>query len=243
MNGDLRNVLLQQVFQAIIPIRMLKKTPVSTVFFVLLLLATVGCAGKKLSPSPALFEVSENAARLFDGASFDGWEKGNEFFRVEDESIVGGSLENPIPQNEFLCTERQYSNFRLKLETRLLGDQTNAGIQFHSERIPDDNEVIGYQADIGAGYWGGLYDESRRNRLMAAADDQLIEEILNVGDWNVYELEADGPDIRIAINGRQTISYREGDPDIPLEGHICLQIHSGPPGEVWYKSILIDETR
>ncbi|MFK7846831.1 MAG: DUF1080 domain-containing protein [Rhodothermales bacterium] len=181
------------------------------------------------------------AISLFDGTSFEGWEGANEFFRIEDEAIVAGSIHRIIPQNEFVCTINRFSNFRLKLETRLVGEKTNAGIQFHTERIPNDNEVIGFQADIGEGYWGGLYDESRRNKMLASADSALIREIIKKEEWNVYELEAIGANIRISINDRQTIAYTEQDPDIPLEGHICLQIHSGPPGEQWYKSISLED--
>ncbi|MEJ7708941.1 MAG: hypothetical protein WKF84_03590 [Pyrinomonadaceae bacterium] len=37
-------------------------------------------------------------------------------------------------------------------------------MQFRSQRIPNNHEVIGYQADLGDGWWGSLYDESRRNK-------------------------------------------------------------------------------
>ncbi len=214
-----------------------------TFFLCLVLsLAFSGCTPSEKSGTDALPDASAETASnmLFDGASFDGWEGVNAFFRVEDGAIVAGSMERAIPQNEFLCTVERFSDFKLVLETRLVGDQTNAGIQFHTERIPDDNEVIGYQADIGEGYWGGIYDESRRNRMLVEADAALIREILKPGDWNTYLLEAKGPNFRIAINGTQTVAYAEEDPDIPLEGHICLQIHSGPPGEQWYRSIALE---
>lgn len=177
---------------------------------------------------------------LFDAQSFEGWEGVNAFFRIEAGAIVAGTTQAEIPQNEFLCTVDRFDNFRLTLETKLVGAQTNAGIQFHTERIPDDNEVVGYQADIGEGYWGGIYDESRRNRMLVEADGALIRQILKPEDWNTYLLEANGPNFRIEINGTQTVAYTEEDPDIPLEGHICLQIHSGPPGEQWYRSIALE---
>ncbi|MEM8486150.1 MAG: DUF1080 domain-containing protein [Bacteroidota bacterium] len=202
----------------------------------------VGCApAKKANPeSLPEAEAAGDMRMLFDGQSFEGWEGVNAFFRIENEAIVAGTTTQPIPQNEFLCSIDRFSDFRLELETRLVGDETNAGIQFHTERIPGDNEVIGYQADIGAGYWGGIYDESRRNKMLVTADEALIDEILKPGAWNTYLLEAKGPNFRIAINGVQTVAYTEEDPDIPLEGHICLQIHSGPPGEQWYKSIALE---
>ncbi len=201
----------------------------------------MGCQQTSDTPVLQTEEESGIASPIFDGNSFDGWEGVNEFFRIENGAIVAGSLEKPVPQNEFLCTVKRFNNFRLKLETKLVGEDTNAGIQFHTERIPDDNEVIGYQADIGPGYWGGIYDESRRNRMLVTADTEQIDRILKLNDWNIYELDAIGPNFRIAINGEQTVSYTEEDPNIPLEGHICLQIHSGPPGEQWYKSIVLEE--
>ena len=42
-------------------------------------------------------------------------------------------------------------------------------MQFRTKRIPKHHEVIGYQADIGQGYWGALYDESRRNKVLGQA--------------------------------------------------------------------------
>ena len=42
-------------------------------------------------------------------------------FRVEDEAIVGGSLKRPVPRNEFLCLKREYRDFELRLQFKLLG--------------------------------------------------------------------------------------------------------------------------
>ncbi len=202
----------------------------------------VGCQAESSLPVAKASTITQDPVKLFDGTSFEGWDGVNEFFRIEDEAIVAGSMLKPIPHNEFLCTVERFSNFRLTLEIMLLGGKaTNSGIQFHTERIPNSKEVIGYQADIGEGYWGGLYDESRRNKMLATADPDLIDRVIKEEAWNNYVLETNGPNVRIAINGEQTISYVEEDPDIPLEGHICLQIHSGPPGELWFKKIMLEK--
>lgn len=177
---------------------------------------------------------------LFDGQSFDGWEGNLDMFRIEEGAIAAGSLDERIPQNEFLCTEAEFDDFELRAEFRLLGGESaNAGIQFRSQRIPDHHEVIGYQADMGDGWWGALYDESRRNRILAVPDSAGIEEVLNRGDWNEYVIRAEGRRIRLAINGYQTIDYTEPDEEIPQLGKICLQIHSGPPAEARYRNISI----
>ena len=85
---------------------------------------------------------------LFDGTTLDGWEGDLDMFRVEAGAIVGGTLAEPIEQNSNLCTIRSFDDFELSLDARIEGSQ-NAGVFFRSERIPDSNEVGGYQADMG----------------------------------------------------------------------------------------------
>jgi hypothetical protein len=178
---------------------------------------------------------------LFDGKTFKGWEGNRDVFRIEDGAIVGGSLERPTAHNDFLCTEKKYGDFELHLKFKLVGKETNAGVQFRSKRIPDNFEVYGYQADLGQGYWGCLYDESRRRRVLAAADAQELDKVLKRDDWNEYVIRAQGKHIGLWINGHQTVDYTEKEPDIAETGIIGLQIHGGPPGEAWYKEITIKE--
>ena len=97
---------------------------------------------------------------IFDGKTLTGWEGNMDMFRIEQGSIVAGSLENNIPQNEFLCTQKPYGDFDLQLQFKILGKGANAGVQIRSKRVPNHHEVSGYQADLGAGYWGCLYDET-----------------------------------------------------------------------------------
>src|SRR5690606_13763684 len=100
---------------------------------------------------------------------------------------------------------------------------------------------IGYQADLGAGYWGGLYDESRRNVLLALPDQDDIAAILKVGDWNEYEIRAEGRRIRLTLNGHQTVDYTEPDQSLPQTGLIGLQIHGDGKALVRYRNIRIEE--
>jgi hypothetical protein len=186
-------------------------------------------------------ETRADTVWLFDGESFEGWNGANAFFAIEDAAIVAGALDRPVPQNEFLCTDARYDHFRLHLQTRLVGEDSNAGIQFRTERIPDSNEVIGYQADMGIGWWGSLYDEMRRKRLLATADPETVEKALDVEGWNDYLIEAQGPHIRLWLNGTQTVDYTETDSTVVEDGHICVQIHSGPPSQAWYRSIWLEE--
>ena len=192
-------------------------------------------------------QAPQKPVALFDGRSFAGWEgdiKGT--WRIQDGAIVGGSQTAQVPRNEFLTTTRPFGDFVLRVRFRLVGTEgfINGGVQFRSRRLEKPaHEMIGYQADLGDGYWGSLYDESRRNKTLIAPDAKLIGEILKRGDWNDYEIRAEGPRIRLSINGRQTIDYTETDPAIPREGLIGLQIHGGGKAEISYRDITIQELK
>jgi hypothetical protein len=177
---------------------------------------------------------------IFDGRTFDGWEGNLKIFRIEDGAIVGGSLKEKIVRNEFLCTTRPYGDFELRLKVKLLGgDAANAGVQFRTKRIPNDHEVSGYQADMGLGWWGALYDESRRKKILLGPDQTKMKDVIKNDEWNDYVIRAEGKHIQLWINGVQTVDYMEADPQIDATGVICPQIHAGPPAEAWYKDITI----
>ncbi len=180
---------------------------------------------------------------LFDGKTFEGWDGPVNVFRIEDGAIVGGSLKGPVARNEFLTTKREYGDFELRLKFKAIGKGVNAGIQIRSRRIANHNEMIGYQADIGDGYWGCLYDESRRNRVLATADATELQKVLKKEDWNEYVIRCEGRRISLWINGLQTVDYVEADGNIEQRGVIGLQIHGGGPSEAWYKDIQIEELK
>ena len=174
---------------------------------------------------------------LFDGQSLDGWEGNLKLFRIEDGAIVGGTLAEPIARNEFLCTRQEYGDFELRLKFKVIGRGANAGVQFRSRRIPNHHEVKGYQADLGDGWWGSLYDESRRNKILAAADPAVVNKVLKRDDWNDYVIRCQGARIQLSINGQPTVDYSEPDTSIEQVGLIGVQIHGGKPSEAWYKDI------
>jgi len=177
---------------------------------------------------------------LFDGKSFEGWEGNLDAFRIEDGAIVGGSLKDRVPRNEYLCTKKEYENFELRLKVKVLGQNPNAGIQIRSERVAGSNEMIGYQADVGQVYWGCLYDE-RRHKLLTGPPVSEQGKLSNKDDWNDYVIRCEGLRVQLWLNGRQTVDYTEPDKSIPQEGVIGLQIHSGAPSESWYKDITIKQ--
>jgi hypothetical protein len=195
--------------------------------------------------SNAAAQPTTKPVPLFDGRSFKGWEGDTQkTWRIEDGAIIGGSLAETVPHNDFLCTTRSYDNFILRVKFKLQGTEgfVNSGVQFRSRRLTDPaHEMTGYQADLGAGYWGSLYDESRRNKTLAQPDPSLVKPLVKPDDWNDYEIRAEGRRIRLFLNGRQTVDYTEPDTAIPQSGLIGLQIHGGGKAQVAYRDITIEE--
>lgn len=183
------------------------------------------------------------ATPIFDGKSLDGWEGDEKVWRVVDGAIVGGSMQGN-KQNEFLASKKAYKDFVLKLEYKLVGTEgfVNGGVQIRSRRIDKPaNEMRGYQADIGKGFSGCLYDESRRNKMLVKVDEKVIKEAEKPGDWNLYEIRCEGPRVTLKINETQTIDYTEEDKTLEQEGLIGLQIHGGCKAEISFRNLTIEE--
>ena len=95
-------------------------------------------------------------------------------------------------------------------------------------------EMKGCQADIGAGWWGKLYEESGRALLSAKPGDAFVK----TNDWNTYEILAVGGKIRTALNGHPCTDL--DDPQVAPRGITALQVHAGGPTEVRFKDFQLE---
>jgi len=183
--------------------------------------------------------------KIFDGRTFKGWEGDtNQTWRIEEGAIVGGSLKEKVPHNEFIRTRQSYTNFVLRVQFKLVGTIgfVNGGVQVRSKPVKNPPyELSGYQADMGEGWWGALYDESRRNKVLVKPEADAVKKALKPNEWNNYEIRCEGKRIRTSINGVPMIDYSEPDDSIEQFGIIGLQVHGGGQTEAWYKNITIEE--
>jgi hypothetical protein len=204
----------------------------------LVALFVAGC-----SLAPLIAADQDKTISLFDGKTFKGWEGDtNKTWRIEEGAFVGGSLREAVPHNEFLCTTRQFTNFILRVKFKLIGTEgfINGGVQVRSKHVANPPyELSGYQCDMGDGWWGALYDESRRNRVLVKPDDEAVKKALKKNDWNEYEIDCEGKRIRTKLNGVPMIDYTEPDDSIPQFGIIGLQVHGGGKTEAAYKDITV----
>ena len=95
-------------------------------------------------------DVEDGFVSLFNGRDLAGWVKrgGSAEYQVEDGSIVGKCVPN-TPGNTFLCTEKEFGNFILRLQYKFL-EAGNSGVQFRSAARPegDRQRVYGYQYEM-----------------------------------------------------------------------------------------------
>ena len=84
--------------------------------------------------------------------------------------------------------------------------------------------MAGYQVDYGPGWYGKLYDESRRNKVIAdSTDPKAVLAAVKEGDWNEYRIRAEGRRLRTWINGVPAADLVD---DTDARGFIALQVHS-----------------
>jgi len=175
--------------------------------------------------------TADNVAAFFDGKSLAGWRGDAALWSVEDGVIVGRSP--GLARNEFLKSDFELGDFRLVLEVRLVPNEGNGGVQLRSRAL-DDGEVAGLQADLGAGWWGKLYDEQGRGLLVGDDRDALVRG----GEWNTYEILAVGDRVRTTLNGKPCVDFT--DPEGPRRGIVAFQLHSGGAFEISYRIVSLE---
>ena len=199
------------------------------------------CLAALLAGPAAAAEAEEGFVPLFNGKDLTGWEGNAKLWIVEDGMLIGRS--SGIRHNDFLATTKTFGDFVLRFQVRLVNGKGNSGVQFRSKRVPNSHEVSGYQADVGQGWWGTLYDEARRNRPVAKPKPADLKKAVKPKGWNDYEVKAVGPRITLTINGVELVDYTEKDDKIARTGIIAPQVHSGGALEVQFRNIRIKEIR
>lgn len=181
---------------------------------------------------------------LFDGKTLTGWKVTNpadkDLWKVVDSVITGGDGTHKIKSNSYLQTEQEYGDFEFRCLFKLSGDSRtgmiNSGIQYRSKVI--DNNMVGYQADIGNGYWGDIYDEHRRGKLVGG-DMSVLKLLLREDGWNSYIIRVKGNHHTLYINGVKTSEYTEKDASVPDRGIIAIQLHSGGAATIQFRDVVI----
>ncbi|MGI6400728.1 MAG: 3-keto-disaccharide hydrolase [Thermoguttaceae bacterium] len=192
--------------------------------------------------------LEEGFVALFDGKTLDGWAKhgGSATYKVENGDIVGECVPN-TPGNTFLCYEKPFGNFILKLDFKA-DVPGNSGVQFRSAIREDGDRVFGYQCeiDVDTATTARIYDEGRRGHQhgrvwLDNTSEETIEqavEALKRDDWNSLEIQAIGPSLRTWLNGVPVANIFDY---YDFSGIIGLQIHQGNQGTIRWRNIRIKD--
>src|SRR6218665_1419950 len=165
----------------------------------------------------------------------------------------------------------EVADFTLTLKYKMTpGDEkktVNSGIQYRSKIVDEANFVVaGYQADFEYGdkYSGILYEEKGRGILAQrgqkvtvaqSADPKKptlnvtgetgnsaeIQAAINKDGWNDYKIVAKGGHLQHFINGKLTVDVTDETAEGAKKGVLALQLHAGPPMQVEFKDIVLDQ--
>ena len=182
----------------------------------------------------------DNVAHFFNGQDLTGWigkTAAGELWSVEkgatppETQIVGKTT--GLDHNEFLVSQLSLTDFRFKCQVLLKDNQGNSGVQLRSQPLAN-GEVKGYQADIGAGWWGKVYEEQGRGLI----ENNDAEKHAKPNEWNTYEIIAVGSRVRTYLNGHLCVD--RDDPAGARSGVLAVQLHSGGATEVRFRHLELE---
>ena len=185
---------------------------------------------------------------LFDGKTLNGWHKlaGTAEYNVQDGAIVGSTAAGS--GNTFLVTDREYDNFVLEMDVKIMDTTSNSGVQVRSHYDPAGHQGKGlvygcqFEIDTSARRWsGGIYDEGRRDWLYPGSLNPHAQNAFKVGVYNHIRVECIDHETKTWING-QAVAFLVDTVD--QKGFIGLQVHAVSKPEfagekVYFKNIRI----
>jgi hypothetical protein len=209
-----------------------------------------GGKDKKAPEIPPRKGTSETI-HLFNGKDLEGWEGYEDLWSVKDGVIVANNTK-PIKVSTYLLTKRNFSDFRLVFSAKLVESEMHSGVALWGRKFPEvpgvkdpksERTEYTYQGHLVMFPSGwGLFDLYRR--MGAINPNQKIRDVaIKAGkqhDWNDMEILAQGNRIRLAVNGKLVLDWRDPQPDLIAEGPIGLQLHSNSiPQEVHFKGLVL----
>ena len=182
---------------------------------------------------------------LFNGENLEGWtcildEKADvptsEVYGVKDGNIhIAG---NPFG---YMRTDKKYSNYKLHVEWRWVGEGTNSGLFLH---VQDGDKLWpnAIECQLCNGKAGDfvMLGGSKISEIECVGQFPIKDRVGNfekpVGEWNIAEVVCQGNSITVYINGQlQNQATSETS-----EGYIALQSEGGP---IEFRNVYLEELK
>ena len=183
-------------------------------------------------------EGKSETIQLFNGKDLDGWIGHDKYWSVKDGVIVGKSTE-AVPVSTYLLTKRNFTDFRLLVTCKLVEQEIHSGIAFWGRIAPEHGDEFTYAGHLVMfpSKWG-LYDLFGREGL-TSDKRRRSRKAGHQHDWNELEILAQGNRIRLVVNGKPTMDWRDPEPERIKEAPIGLQLHDESPQEVHFKNLVL----
>lgn len=150
---------------------------------------------------------------LFDGTSLDGW-------RVIGDANweLGSGAVSATSGSGFLVSEASYDNFELRVEF-WVDEPANSGVFLRCSDPQSVNDRNAYEVNI----YDTRADQTYRTGAVVnvAAPSAVIN---TAGQWNTFEIRAQGDRLVVALNGTQTVDTTDSQ---FAAGPVALQYGAG----------------
>lgn len=146
-------------------------------------------------------------------------------------------------------TKEEFADFLLTIQWRSINIFDNSGVFVRFPALGNTNPAQDWKLAVDQGYEIQIddrgYDPNTNTTgsplHMTGAVYQLSPAIKlasrPLGEWNKFEIEAVGPDIKVRLNG-ESVSYLANPQGRPLKGHIGLQNHH-PGSRVQFRNLFV----
>ncbi len=215
---------------------------------------------------------------LFNGKDLRGWKVpagDNGHWKVVD-GVIDYDAQSEASGDKSLWSDHEYGDFILQVDWRLkeapflnknipyiLPDGSHArDIHGNPMRmtLPDADSGVFLRGDgrfqvniwcwpIGSGELYSMRTEPASSPELRAAATPRTQADKPVGEWNHFEITAQGKTVKVVLNGK-TVIPGATIPDLPARGRLAFQHHggknkqgawSGPPSLVQFKNVYIRE--
>jgi len=186
----------------------------------LTLVFLAGCGGRGN-------EVDEEGWRiLFNGSDLSGWNVvGDANWRVEERAARA----DKSTAASFLVSEDSFANFDLELEF-WVDPEANSGVFMRCQDAANIADTSCYEANI----FDTRPDQTYRTGAIVNVAEPA-EFVYTGGQWNRLRVTADGPRLRVVLNGRPLVDARDSRFS---RGPIALQYAAG---QVMFRNVRIKE--
>jgi len=159
---------------------------------------------------------------LFDGATMDGWQQAG----PSGFSVVDGVLQSSGGMGLLWYTKKQFGDFVLKVEWKVLHIDDNSGVFLRFPDPGNDPWVAvnnGYEVQIDdVGAPDGAMIRKTGAIFNFAAPTKVASN--PPGEWNLYEIHAVGQSYRVILNGSEVTDFTGSR---STKGFVGLQNHNG----------------